>query len=163
MENESSVVRLRRKLSELSREYSKEKQAQPRSRSANGRLPSSDPNGSFRNRRIRRKVTSHHYISLPNSFSSQVDIPCAPMNNITPKEHTPTIDVNKSSKTMIPTRDNDELISKKKLILSDDHTLVTTELIQVLNSKQTRIDELEQRLRHVEQQECQWKVMTCIR
>ena len=76
---------------------------------------------------------------------------------------TPTIDVNNSSKTMIPTRDNDELISKKKLILSDDHTLVTTELIQVLNSKQTRIDELEQRLRQVEQQESQWKVKTYIR
>lgn len=59
---------------------------------------------------------------------------------------------------MIPTRDNDESISKKKLILSEDHTLVTTELIQVLNSKQTRIDELEQRLKHVEQQESQWKV-----
>jgi hypothetical protein len=56
MENESSVVRLRRKLSELSREYSKEKQIQPRSRSANGRIPTTDPNGSFRYRRMRRKV-----------------------------------------------------------------------------------------------------------
>ena len=56
MENESSVVRLRRKLSELSREYSKEKQIQPRSRSANGRLPTSDSNGSLRGRRIKRKV-----------------------------------------------------------------------------------------------------------
>jgi hypothetical protein len=56
MENESSVLRLRRKLSELSREYSKEKQVQPRSKSANGRIPSTDPNGSFRYRRMRRKV-----------------------------------------------------------------------------------------------------------
>ena len=56
MENESSVVRLRRKLSELSREYSKEKQAQPRSKSANGRAPVSEPNSSFRYRRMRRKV-----------------------------------------------------------------------------------------------------------
>ncbi len=58
MENESSVVRLRRKLSELSREYSKEKQGQPRSKSANGRLPVTDPNDSFRYRRMRRKVVS---------------------------------------------------------------------------------------------------------
>jgi hypothetical protein len=59
MESESSVIRLRRKLSELSQEYSKEKQVQPRSKSANGRLPpSSDPNGSFRYRRMRRKVLS---------------------------------------------------------------------------------------------------------
>jgi hypothetical protein len=56
MENESSVNRLRRKLSELSEEYSKEKQTQPRSKSANGRLPPSDPNASFRYRRMRRKV-----------------------------------------------------------------------------------------------------------
>jgi hypothetical protein len=56
MENESSVVRLRRKLSELSREYSKEKQVQPRSRSANSRLPITDPNGSFRYRRMKKKV-----------------------------------------------------------------------------------------------------------
>lgn len=56
MDNESSVIRLRRKLSELSREYSKEKQTQPRSKSANGRLPSTDTNGSFRYRRMRKKV-----------------------------------------------------------------------------------------------------------
>ena len=56
MENESSVIRLRRKLSELSEEYSKEKQIQPRSKSANSRLPITDPNASFRYRRMRRKV-----------------------------------------------------------------------------------------------------------
>jgi hypothetical protein len=65
MENESSVIRLRRKLSELSREYSKEKQVQPRSKSANGRLPTStDPNGSFRYRRMRRKVISMKFLFL---------------------------------------------------------------------------------------------------
>lgn len=42
--------------------------------------------------------------------------------------------------------------------MSDDQHLVTSELVQVLHSKQTRIDELEQRLKHVEQQESQWKV-----
>ncbi len=67
MENESSVVRLRRKLSELSREYSKEKQVQPRSKSANGRIPpSSDLNGSLRYRRMRRKVLSMNF--LPSSI-----------------------------------------------------------------------------------------------
>jgi hypothetical protein len=64
MENESSVIRLRRKLSELSREYSKEKQIQPRSRSANGRIPTTDPNGSFRYRRMRRKVISMKFLFL---------------------------------------------------------------------------------------------------
>lgn len=64
MENESSVIRLRRKLSELSREYSKEKQIQPRSKSANGRLPNPDSNGSFHYRRIRRKVVSPQRHSL---------------------------------------------------------------------------------------------------
>jgi hypothetical protein len=54
MENESSVIRLRRKLSELSEEYSKEKP--PRSKSANGRLPVTDSNASFRYRRMRKKV-----------------------------------------------------------------------------------------------------------
>ena len=56
MENESSVIRLRRKLSELSREYSTEKSNQSRSRSANGRPASVESNGSFRYRRMRRKV-----------------------------------------------------------------------------------------------------------
>lgn len=59
MENESSVIRLRRKLSELSREYSKEKQTQTRSKSANGRCLSLDPNCEINpssSRRIRRKV-----------------------------------------------------------------------------------------------------------
>jgi hypothetical protein len=56
MENESSVVRLRRKLSELSTEYSKEKQLHPRSKSANSRVPTTDPNASLRYRRMRRKV-----------------------------------------------------------------------------------------------------------
>lgn len=59
MENESSVVRLRRKLSELSREYSNEKTNQNRSRSVNGRPASvnTDVNSSFRYRRMRRKVS----------------------------------------------------------------------------------------------------------
>lgn len=56
MENESSVIRLRRKLSELSREYTKDKPVQPRSRSANSRLPASDLNASFRYQRMKRKV-----------------------------------------------------------------------------------------------------------
>jgi len=61
---------------------------------------------------------------------------------------------------MIPTRDNDnENMTEKKTILSDEHNLVTGELIQVLNSKQARIDQLEQRLKQVEHQELQWKVI----
>ncbi len=56
MENESTAVRLRRRLNELSSEYSKEKQIHPRSKSANGRAPISDPNASIRYRRMRRKV-----------------------------------------------------------------------------------------------------------
>ncbi len=56
MENESSAVRLRRKFTELSNEYSKEKQIHPRSRSANSRGPILDPNASLRYRRMRRKV-----------------------------------------------------------------------------------------------------------
>ena len=59
---------------------------------------------------------------------------------------------------MIPTRDNDDISLKKKTIITDDQNLVTSELVQVLHSKQTRIDELEQRLKQVEQQEFQWKV-----
>jgi len=59
---------------------------------------------------------------------------------------------------MIPTRDNDEILIKKKTIINDDQNLVTGELVQVLHSKQTRIDELEKRLKQVEQQETQWKV-----
>jgi rRNA pseudouridine-1189 N-methylase Emg1 (Nep1/Mra1 family) len=59
---------------------------------------------------------------------------------------------------MIPTRDNDDISLKKKTIIPDDQNLVTSELVQVLHSKQTRIDELEQRLKQVEQQEFQWKV-----
>lgn len=59
---------------------------------------------------------------------------------------------------MIPTRDNQETLSKKKALLTDDQYLVTSELVQVLYSKQTRIDELESRLKHVEQHESQWKV-----
>jgi hypothetical protein len=66
---------------------------------------------------------------------------------------------------MIPTRDNDEILLKKKTIINDDQNLVTGELVQVLHSKQTRIDELEQRLKKVEQQEFQWKVnnLFCIK
>ena len=59
---------------------------------------------------------------------------------------------------MIPTRDNEDLSLKKKPALTDEQNLVTGELVQVLHSKQTRIDELEQRLKQVEQQESQWKV-----
>ena len=57
MENESSAVRLRQKLTELSNEYSKEKQLHARSRSASSRAPVSDPNASLRYRRMRRKVS----------------------------------------------------------------------------------------------------------
>ena len=56
MENESSAVRLRRKLTELSNEYSKEKQIHSRSKSANSRVPITDPNASLRYRRMKRKV-----------------------------------------------------------------------------------------------------------
>lgn len=55
---------------------------------------------------------------------------------------------------MIPTRDDDTPLKKK----NDEQNLVTTELIQVLHSKQTKIDELEQQLKDIEQQESQWKV-----
>jgi hypothetical protein len=56
MENESAAVRLRQKFTELSNEYSNEKQIHLRSRSANSRTPISDPNASLRYRRMRRKV-----------------------------------------------------------------------------------------------------------
>jgi len=59
---------------------------------------------------------------------------------------------------MIPTRDNNEILLKKKPIINDDQNLVTVELVQVLHSKQSRIDELEQRLKQIEYQESQWKV-----
>jgi len=55
---------------------------------------------------------------------------------------------------MIPTRDEDTSAKKK----NDEQNLVTTELIQVLHSKQTKIDELEQQLKDREQQAAQWKV-----
>jgi len=59
IENESPAVRLRRKLTALSDEYSKEKQVHPRSKSVNSRTPTiSDPNASLRYRRMRRKVYS---------------------------------------------------------------------------------------------------------
>ena len=48
---------------------------------------------------------------------------------------------------------------KKK---ADEYSLVTGELVQVLHSKQTKIDELEQRLKDMEQQESQWKVSSSI-
>ena len=67
-------------------------------------------------------------------------------------------ETNNLPKDMIPTRDNHEILSKKKTLLTDDQYLVTSELVQVLYSKQTRIDELESRLKHVEQHESQWKV-----
>jgi hypothetical protein len=69
-----------------------------------------------------------------------------------------TDDVDDSNKSMIPTRDTDNLPLKKKTSINDEQHLVTIELVQVLHSKQTRIDELEQHLKHVEQQESQWKV-----
>ena len=56
MENETSASRLRRKLTDLSQEYSEEKHAHARSKSANGRVPPTDPNASLRYRRMRRKV-----------------------------------------------------------------------------------------------------------
>ena len=59
---------------------------------------------------------------------------------------------------MIPTRDEDTPLKKK----NDEQNLVTTELIQVLHSKQTKIDELEQQLKDVEQQASQWKVNSSI-
>jgi len=59
---------------------------------------------------------------------------------------------------MIPTRDNHDVSVKKKMTINDDQNLVTSELVQVLHSKQTRIDELEQRLKQVEEQESLWKV-----
>ena len=59
---------------------------------------------------------------------------------------------------MIPTRDNEDNLLKKKILMTDEQNLVTGELVQVLNSKQTRIEELEERLKKVEQQESQWKV-----
>lgn len=59
---------------------------------------------------------------------------------------------------MIPTRDNDDVCLKKKISINEEQNLVTSELIQVLNSKQTRIDELETRLKQVEEHESQWKV-----
>lgn len=44
---------------------------------------------------------------------------------------------------------------KKK---TEEHNLVTGELIQVLHSKQMKIDELEQKVKAMEAQESQWKV-----
>ncbi len=78
-------------------------------------------------------------------------------------EYLTTTDGNDSQKSMIPTRDNNDLSLKKKLIITDEQNLVTGELVQVLHSKQTRIDELEKRLKQVEQQESQWKVKNFIR
>ncbi|CAF4268051.1 unnamed protein product [Rotaria socialis] len=141
MENESAVVRLRRKLSELSDEYSKEKQAQPRSKSANSRVLAADPNASFRYRRMRRKV----------------DVLRTQMDAVMHDNYLSKADIKNSQQDMIPTRDGVDLILKKKLIIHDDQNLVTSELVQVLNSKQTRINELEQRLKQAEQQESQWK------
>lgn len=144
MENESSVVRLRRKLSELSREYSNEKTNQNRSRSVNGRPASvnTDVNSSFRYRRMRRKV---------DVLRTQID------SFICDNQQTQD-DIDETTKTMIPTRDIDELPVKKKNFINEDQNLVTVELVQVLHSKQTRIDELEQRLKDVEYSESQWKM-----
>ncbi|CAF1617101.1 unnamed protein product [Adineta ricciae] len=142
MESESSVLRLRRKLSELSREYSKEKPVQPRSKSANGRLPVTDSSDSCRYRRMKKKV---------DVLRTQID---AALQD----DSLSVNETNNLPKDMIPTRDNHEILSKKKPLLTDDQYLVTSELVQVLYSKQTRIDELESRLKHVEHHESQWKM-----
>ncbi|CAF2678634.1 unnamed protein product [Rotaria sp. Silwood2] len=136
MENEPSAVRLRRKLTELSNEYSNEKQIHTRSKSASSRATTSDPNGSLRYRRMRRKV---------DALRTQIDAALHD-NYLTAAGLT-------STKDMIPTRDDDTTLKKK----NDEQNLVTSELIQVLNSKQTKIDELEQQLKDIEQQESQWK------
>ncbi|CAF1209061.1 unnamed protein product [Rotaria sp. Silwood1] len=133
MENEPSAVRLRRKLNELSNEYTNEKQIHTRSKSASSRVSTSDPNGSLRYRRMRRKV---------DALRTQIDAALHD-NYLTTT----------SAKDMIPTRDEDTTLKKK----NDEQNLVTSELIQVLNSKQTKIDELEQQLKDIEQQESQWK------
>ncbi|CAM4802356.1 unnamed protein product [Rotaria magnacalcarata] len=136
MESEPSAVRLRRKLTELSSEYSAEKQVHTRSKSANSRAPTSDPNGSLRYRRMRRKV---------DALRTQIDAALHDNYLTTTALNSPT--------DMIPTRDDDSTLKKK----NDEQNLVTSELIQVLNSKQTKIDELEQQLKDIEQQESQWK------
>ena len=59
---------------------------------------------------------------------------------------------------MVPTRDTDDLPKKKRAMINEEQNVVTGELIQVLHSKQKRIDELERRLKSMEQQESQWKV-----
>jgi hypothetical protein len=59
---------------------------------------------------------------------------------------------------MIPTRDDNIPLKKS----NDEQNLVTSELIQVLHSKQTKIDELEHQLKDIEQQESQWKVNSSI-
>ena len=69
-----------------------------------------------------------------------------------------TTDVDDSQEDMIPTRDNKDVSLKKKITMNDDQNLVTSELVQVLNSKQTRINELEQCLKQTEELEYQWKV-----
>jgi predicted nuclease with TOPRIM domain len=137
MENESSAARLREKLTELSNEYSKEKQIHSRSRSANSRAPISDPNASLRYRRMRRKV---------DVLRTQID---AALHD----DYLTTTESNNTAKDMIPTRDDDVPLKKK----NDEQNLVTTELIQVLHSKQTKINELEQQLKDIEQQASQWK------
>ncbi|UJR22492.1 hypothetical protein I4U23_025545 [Adineta vaga] len=137
IENESPAVRLRRKLTALSDEYSKDKQIHPRSKSVNSRAPvPSDPNASLRYRRMRRKV---------DVLRTQID---AALHD----NYLSTTELN-LVKDMIPTRDDDAPLKKKH----DEQNLVTSELIQVLHSKQTKIDELEQQLKDIEQQESQWK------
>lgn len=58
MDNETTTGRLRRKLTELSNEYTTtpEKPIHSRSKSASSRVSPSDPNASLRYRRMRRKV-----------------------------------------------------------------------------------------------------------
>jgi hypothetical protein len=92
-----------------------------------------------------------------------VDVLRTQIDAVIQDEYLTTTDGNDSQKSMIPTRDNNDLSLKKKLIITDEQNLVTGELVQVLHSKQTRIDELEKRLKQVEQQESQWKVKNFIR
>ncbi len=96
-------------------------------------------------------------------FHFQVDVLRTQIDAVIQDEYLTTTDGNDSQKSMIPTRDNNDLSLKKKLIITDEQNLVTGELVQVLHSKQTRIDELEKRLKQVEQQESQWKVKNFIR
>ena len=81
----------------------------------------------------------------------------APDNNY-PKNTDGGTDGTAAASKMVPTRDTDDLPKKKRTMINDEQNVVTGELIQVLHSKQKRIDELERRLKSMEQQESQWRV-----